>query len=476
METEILRADEKGLSRGAEILRAGETVVFPTETVYGLGADATNEAAVKKIFDAKGRPSDNPLIVHIAEREALSEIVKEIPEKAQLLMDSFWPGPLTIIMKKSESIPPCVSAGLDTVGVRMPESVTARDFIRLSGKPVAAPSANISGRPSPTTFADVCTDMKGRAAAIIEGEPSRVGVESTVIDMTCEVPTVLRPGGVTVQQLEAVIGEVRRSNDAKDSKTPKAPGMKYRHYAPKARVHILKGSLAEVKEFLKSKTGFAGKFGVLCFDEMKEELSGLCETVSLGKMNCPEEAANRLFSALRKMDTLGVGMIFAPEIPEDGLWLAVRNRLYKAAAGSIIDVKTAKALLFICMGNTCRSPMAEGIFAAVNKNIITASAGLAAPVGEGANEKAVKAAKALGADINSHRAKNVSAEMLEAADIIVTMTESIKRVIPFPEKTVTLYELAGEAGDVADPFGQPQEIYDACAEEIKRLAEKYSKI
>ena len=471
MQTEILTSDEKGLTRAAEILRAGETVAFPTETVYGLGADATNPSAVEKIFKAKGRPSDNPLIVHIAEKDALFEIVREIPKKAELLMKKFWPGPLTIIMKKSENIPDSVSAGLDTVGVRMPESETARNFIRLSGRPVAAPSANISGRPSPTTFQDVCQDMNGRAAAILEGEASKVGVESTVIDMTSDIPTVLRPGGITLSQLREAIGEVALSSDEKDSKTPKAPGMKYRHYAPKARVHILKGSLSEVKEFLEKKKGFVEKIGVLCFDEMINELSGLVETVSLGKMNCPEEAASKLFSALRKMDELGVDLIFAPEIPDDGLWLAVKNRLYKAAAGSIIDVKDLKALLFICMGNTCRSPMAEGIFAQVNKNVIASSAGLAAG-GEGANEKAILAAKKYGADISAHKSKTVTIEMLKAADVVVTMTESIKSILPFPEKTVTFYELAGESGDIADPFGQSQEVYESCAREIKRLSEK----
>lgn len=472
MQTEILKADKEGLLRGAEILRAGETVVFPTETVYGLGADAFNPEAVKKIFLAKGRPSDNPLIVHIAEESALSEIVEEVPEKAKILMEKFWPGPLTIIMKKSKNIPPCVSAGLSTVGVRMPENETAREFIKLSKRPVAAPSANISGRPSPTTFKDVCEDMTGRAAAIIEGEPSRVGVESTVIDMTSDIPTVLRPGGVTVSQLEEVIGEVRVSGSIKDSDAPKAPGMKYRHYAPKARVHILKGSLLEVKEFLKRKKGFVKKFGVICFDEMLHELEGLCEAVSLGKMNSPEDAAKNLFSALRKMDALGVDIIFAPEIPEDGLWLAVKNRLYKAAGESVIDVKNAKALLFVCMGNTCRSPMAEGIFAKMNKNIIVSSAGLSAPDGEGANEKAVSAAKKLGADISFHRAKTLTFESLEASDMIITMTDSLKSVIPFKKKTMTIYELAGEKGDLADPYGQSQEVYDLTADEIKRLAKK----
>lgn len=174
MQTELLKADEKGLKRAAELLSAGETVVFPTETVYGLGADALNTDAVEKIFIAKGRPSDNPLIVHIAKKEDLFEIVREVPEKAELLMEKFWPGPLTVIMKKSEKVPKSVTAGLDTVGVRMPEEKVAREFISLAQRPVAAPSANISGRPSPTTFFDVCTDMTGRAKAIIEGEPSRL--------------------------------------------------------------------------------------------------------------------------------------------------------------------------------------------------------------------------------------------------------------------------------------------------------------
>lgn len=475
MKTEILTADEKGLMRAAELIKSGETVAFPTETVYGLGADALNPAAVEKIFAAKGRPSDNPLIVHIADRKSLSEIVQNVPEKARLLMDSFWPGPLTIIMEKSDKIPLSVTAGLGTVGVRMPKSDTARRFIDFCGCPIAAPSANISGRPSPTTFKDTFEDMNNRAAAVIDGGNSSVGVESTVIDMTQELPAVLRPGGITVSQIENVIGKVTVCKNPSDVKAPKSPGMKYRHYAPRARVYILKGSLLEVKEFLDKKRGFTKRPGILCFDEMEAELKGLAEVVSLGRMNSPEDAANRLFSALRKMDALGADIVFAPEIPENGLWLAVKNRLYKAAGGNIIDVKKAKCMLFVCSGNTCRSPMAEGIFAAAGGNIVASSAGLFAPVGEGANEKAVIAAKKMGADISGHRAKNISVEMLAAADIIAAMTESIKNALPFPEKTVTLYELAGEKRDLADPFGCSQEVYDACAKEIKRVAEVYLK-
>lgn len=316
VDTKIL--DAADVAKAAEILRGGGTVAFPTETVYGLGANALDENAVKRIFKAKGRPSDNPLIVHIASADSVSELAAEIPEKARILMDKFWSGPLTIILKRKSCVPDVVTAGLDTVGIRMPSEPLARELIRLSGVPVAAPSANISGKPSPTTAAHVIDDMNGRADAILCGGNCGVGVESTVVDMSGEVPTILRPGGITAGQIEAVIGEVRSGRGLSESEAPKSPGMKYRHYAPSAKVVIF-SDMSEVR---------GDNIGVMAFDRDAGNFGGAA-VFKLG--STPEDAAQRLFRGLRELDKLGVDTIYAPEIPSGDEWRAVKNRLYKAA-------------------------------------------------------------------------------------------------------------------------------------------------
>ncbi len=470
METRIFDNTPQSLKDAAELIKKGETVIFPTETVYGLGANALSEAAVMGIYEAKGRPSDNPLIVHIAETDDVLTLAEEIPDGAKNLMEKFWPGPLTIILKKKSCIPHVVSAGLQTVGIRMPENEIARRFIKECNLPIAAPSANISGKPSPTTFEHVFEDMNGRVSGIIRGEDCSIGVESTVIDMSGEIPTVLRPGGISVEQLREVLGEVRISSEIKDDGIPKAPGMKYKHYSPKAQGYILSGSIDDVSSFLNRRSEMK-RIAVLAFDGMEEFFNEKIEFLSLGDKNNPEQSAQKLFACLRECDAMGIQEFYAPQIPDDGLWRAVKNRLYKAAGGRIFDAGKLKNVLFVCTGNTCRSPMAEGIFNSMHKNAIAASAGLFAEEGAGASENAVIAAKTFGADIKNHRARQLSAGMIGSADLILTMTMAHKMSLPSIDKVKTLAEFGGQSGDVHDPYGGDTQEYMRCAEEIKKLVE-----
>jgi len=305
MNTQILDSTQPNITTAAEILRNGGTVAFPTETVYGLGANALDESAVAKIFAAKGRPSDNPLIVHIANPDDVNHVAREVGGAAKLLMNKFWGGPLTLVLKRQPNVPDIVTAGLDTVGVRMPANEIALELIREAGVPLAAPSANISGKPSPTAFAHVKTDLLGKVDAIIDGGSCGVGLESTVIDMTREVPMILRPGGVSREEIEAVIGEAANAEISAENVAPIAPGMKYKHYAPNAKIIICAAEDLPVA---------SEKVGILTFD-----------------LSDPTSAARDLFANFRKFDDLGVDVIYASDVPNGGLWAAVRNRLYKAA-------------------------------------------------------------------------------------------------------------------------------------------------
>ena len=388
METKRIVIEERNhikdeeLKEAAGILRSGGLVAFPTETVYGLGGNALDEDAARKIYAAKGRPSDNPLIAHVSCVEEVAPLVKEIPEAGRKLMEAFWPGPLTMIFPKSEKVPYGTTGGLDTVAIRMPDDPVANRLIALAGVPVAAPSANTSGRPSPTTADHVWQDMNGRIDMIIDGGPVGIGVESTIVDVSSAVPAVLRPGAITMEMLEEVLGEVSvdpailgpLSADVR----PKAPGMKYKHYAPKADLTLvepgtgadresraeqvtgaeqkngadrntgaypetgldetqLQAMIRKVRELSREKIEAGYKVGVICTDESRDCYTD-GEVRSIGARKSQASVAHNLYDLLREFDDLGVDYIFSECFPKDHLGQAIMNRLSKAAGYKIVKV------------------------------------------------------------------------------------------------------------------------------------------
>ncbi|SDZ41502.1 L-threonylcarbamoyladenylate synthase [Bacillus sp. 166amftsu] len=331
-----IKKDYPQLQEAARLLRKNEAIAFPTETVYGLGANAMNDEAIAKIFEAKGRPSDNPLIVHIGAKSQLGEIVREITPVAEELMKHFWPGPLTIILPKKDGISEKVTAGLDTVGVRMPDHPVALALIEEANVPVAAPSANRSGRPSPTLASHVYEDLNGKIAGIVDGGATGVGVESTVIDCTSDVPTILRPGGITKEQLEDVIGTVSLDPALKDEKEkPKAPGMKYTHYAPKAPLSIVEGSRDFIQQLVDKKKSEGYAVGVLTTEE-NQHVYKADVVLSCGMRSDLASVATKLYDVLRTFDASKVDMIFSESFPNEGIGNAIMNRLTKAAGHHII--------------------------------------------------------------------------------------------------------------------------------------------
>ena len=342
MNTRILSLSDSAAVRdpialGAELIRQGQVVAFPTETVYGLGADALNPQAVLRIFEAKGRPADNPLIVHIDAFEDLEPLTAEIPQTARRLAEVFWPGPLTLIFHKSAKVPDGVTAGLPTVAVRIPDHWAARALIRQSGCPIGAPSANLSGRPSPTCAAHVLEDMQGLIPLILDGGSTQVGLESTVLDLTSDPPILLRPGGVTLEMLQALLPQVTADPGilALVSRgAVKSPGMKYQHYAPQAPMYIFRGPLDKLISRIRQEAAAAwaeGKRpGILATEETNAAYdAGI--VLSMGARIKPEEMAAALFARLREFDALGVDVIFAEEVDQAREGLAVMNRLARAA-------------------------------------------------------------------------------------------------------------------------------------------------
>ncbi len=337
------------MERAGEIIKGGGLVAFPTETVYGLGGDALNPEAAGRIYAAKNRPSDNPLIVHIADMEHLAAIVREVPGAARQLSDAFWPGPLTMILHKNALVPEATSGGLPTVALRMPVDPVALSLIRCSGGYIAAPSANASGRPSPTTADHVWEDMQGRIPLILDGGPSEIGLESTIVDLTEEVPVILRPGFISRDMLEAVLGEVRidpgiLGGGQSEGIRPKAPGMRYRHYAPRAPLYVVEGEkeavTARIRSLLAEAAREGRRAGVMACDGGASRY-GSCGALiaDMGEREDDAVIARRLFAALRAFDDAGVDIIYSEAFHTPRLGMAIMNRLLKAAGHQIIQAQ-----------------------------------------------------------------------------------------------------------------------------------------
>ena len=342
---DINRICEEIIDEASVVLHRGGMVAFPTETVYGLGADALDEKASLKIYQAKGRPSDNPLIVHISNKEQLYRLVEEVPENAEKLMEEFWPGPLTMIFKKSSIVPRGTTGGLDTVAVRMPNHPVALRLIEKSGVVIAAPSANTSGRPSPTTAAHVKEDLSGKIDMILDGGQVGIGIESTIVDVTSMVPVILRPGYITKEMMEKVIEKVEIDKailgPVSEDIKPKAPGMKYRHYAPKAQLTMFSGKIEKVVEHINTETqkniAQGKRVGIIASEETKDKYkSG--NILIIGARHDEDTIAHNLYAILRQFDDVGVDIIYGETFDEDGLGQAIMNRLLKAAGYHVEEV------------------------------------------------------------------------------------------------------------------------------------------
>lgn len=496
METRLFRVnnespEEKQLLEAAAIIKRGGLVAFPTETVYGLGGNALDPDASARIYEAKGRPSDNPLIVHIAKLEDLKIIARKIPEKTKALADRFWPGPLTLIFNKAENVPYSTTGGLETVAVRMPNHKAALAFIAAAGGFIAAPSANTSGKPSPTSAEHVMEDLNGRIDLILDGGNVGIGLESTILDLTVEPPMILRPGYITREMLEGIIGEVvmapELSGRSEPSERPKAPGMRYRHYAPKAELSIVEGEqervIERINEIAKDYRNSGQRVGVIATEETKD-LYHASVVKSIGSREDEEEIARHLYGILREFDEIQVDAIYSEAFETPKMGQAIMNRLLKAAGYRVIYVpgrhwkKSYRKLLFVCNGGTCRSPMAKAIFESMElkRKLLVEARGFVSLFPEPLNQKTEAVLAANGLKLDGYSSEELKREDITEDTLILTMDESLRKKVceKFPEhkETYNYTDFVGQNGDIYNPYGDSLADYGACYVQLKEAAEK----
>ena len=492
---DLLEQPNSGIIEAANIIRQGGLVAFPTETVYGLGADAQNADAANKIYSAKGRPSDNPLIVHIADFSQLEEITTEVPKEARLLADKFWPGPLTMILNKNDVIPKETTGGLDTVAIRMPNHPCALALIRQSGCMIAAPSANASGRPSTTSASHVWEDLEGRIDAILDNGSSTIGLESTIIDLTVTPPMVLRPGYITLEELRETIGTVVMDPGLNSENTevrPKAPGMRYRHYAPRASLTIVEGPelsvIGRINQLTDANQAMGLKTGVLCCDNnAKNYRSPLVITV--GERDDEDEIANHLFDSLRSFDRSDVDMIYSESFGGTGVRTAIMNRLLKAAGHQVLSIRYSR-IIFASGNGVGRAPMAEMIYQSIldERKYMTGSLtddrtpikapelmarGIVVQFPEPMNPKAEATLNAHDIATDGYQATAISSEDITENTLILTLERKQRNKLialdigATADNTFVLSDYVGEELETINPYGGELADYEMCYEMLK---------
>lgn len=495
METIVRKTDKNQIDtevirEAGEILRNGGLVAFPTETVYGLGADALKEEAAKKTYEAKGRPSDNPLIVHIADYEDLKKIAVNIPAETDALAAHFWPGPLTMIFEKSDIVPYGTTGGLDTVAVRMPSDPIAVEVIRAAGGFVSAPSANTSGRPSPTTAQHVLEDLNGRIDMVIDGGSVDIGLESTILDMTVDPPMILRPGAITSDMFEEVIGPVSVDETilgSESEKAPKAPGMKYRHYAPKAKLIIVEGDLRDeilaIRQIAYAAHREGKPVGIIATDETLPFYKyGIVKNI--GTRENEKTIARNLYRVLREFDEEPVDAIYSESFAMQGIGKAIMNRLEKAAghlrvsAAAIVKEQRYRRIIFVSSTDSAQGPMAAELLRneELEQEYVIDSRGMVVLFPEPANQKAEAIMKSAGMTLEDHSSRQFDDENLQNDVLVLAISDAIKNKIlteyKKAENVYTLNEFAGDSTEIPDPYGKPLTAYGECYEVLKALVRK----